>query len=479
VNPAQEESTDGAAPPHVWLSSEEVSAGPPLPQNLDAEKFTLGAILCDPDAFLQAAGILTADDFGIEKHKRIFLRMLDLHTKGERIDRVTLANELIRHRQLESVDGLTYITSLDEGLPHIYDLASYIQIVKEKSRLRRIITLTTDIQNRARSDQEPANAILASAEDSFLRLSDFQPHRSLYTPTRIVQEYPGGVNAFLDPSKRVQGVPTGFSKFDEMTGGFHEGELIILAARPAVGKSSLAACLAENISCHRYRDKRRGVALFSLEMSKESILTRMVCSRASVDQRRFRAGYLNHDERDKLQTSLSELSEARLYIDDSSAVTTYDLHSKVRRLQNEDGDIGLVIVDYLQLMQGSGKFESAVQEISLITRGLKLMAKDLKVPFLVLSQLSRAPETRAGDHRPQLSDLRQSGSIEQDADLVAFVFRESIYKPDKEHLKGIAELILAKQREGPTGIIKLVFLDRLTRFENLAQEGGEQEGPFE
>ena len=432
--------------------------------------------MSDGDAFLQVAAILTADDFSLEKHKRIFLRMSELHERGDKIDRVTLANELMKQGQLQSVDGLSYLVSLDDGLPEIHNVEAYAGIVKEKAQLRRIILITSDIQERAQLNQESPSALLADAEDSLLKIADTKQQRTLYTPSRIIEEYPGGLNAFLDPSKRVQGVKTGFIKFDEMTGGLHGGELVILAARPAVGKSSWAANCATHIACNPKVDQRRGVAMFSLEMSKESILTRMICSRARVDQQRFRAGYLNRDEKDALQNALYDLSTADLYIDDTSGITTFDIHSKVRRLQNET-DLGLVVVDYLQLMQAKGKVQSVEQEVSMISRALKLMAMDLRVPFLVLSQLSRAPETRVGNHRPQLSDLRNSGAIEQNADLVGFLFREELYKPDREELKGIAELILAKQREGPTGIIKLAFLNRHTLFENLAQDTGDS--PFE
>jgi replicative DNA helicase len=454
----------------------DISIDHPLPDNLDAERFLLGAIMSNDTAYLQVAGTLSADDFSLEKHKRIFLRMGELHERGEKIDRVTLANELMKQGQLQSVDGLSYLVSLDDGLPQLYNLDSYASIVKEKSLLRRIITVSQDIIGRCFAAGEHPKQILGSAEDALMRLGDIQTKNSLASPAQIITEYDGGINAFLDTSKRIKGISTGFLKFDEMTGGLREGELFILAARPAMGKTALALNMAQHVAGNPKNPK--AVAVFSLEMSKESLLTRMLCAAARVDQQKFRAGYLNAEERHSLEDAMYRMVESPLFIDDTAGTNLMDVHSKLRRLQAEQ-DLGLVVIDYLQLMEGRGRFENRVQEISSLSRGLKLMSKELRVPFLVLSQLSRAPESRPGDHRPILSDLRESGSIEQDADIVAFIFREEVYRPDKESLKGIAELIVAKQRNGPTGRIKLAFLNRYTRFENLAADTGEDEVPFE
>ncbi len=458
------------------MAVRDISLNEALPDNLDAERFVLGAIMSNDNAFLQVAGTLAADDFNLEKHKRIFLRMGELHERGERIDRVTLANELMKHGQLQSVDGLSYLVSLDDGLPTLHNLDSYVTIVKEKSLLRRIISVSQDTINRCLTCDDDATRILGAVEDAFMKLGDVQSKNSLANPAQIITEYDGGINAFLDTSKRIKGTSTGFLKFDEMTGGLREGELFILAARPAMGKTALALNIAQHIA--ENPKNPRAVAVFSLEMSKESLLTRMLCASARVDQQRFRAGYLNADERRSLQDSMYKMVEAPLFLDDTAGTNLMDVHSKLRRLQAEQ-DLGLVIVDYLQLMQGRGRFENRVQEISSLSRGLKLMSKELRVPFLVLSQLSRAPESRPGDHRPMLSDLRESGSIEQDADLVAFIFREEVYRPDKESLKGVAELILAKQRNGPTGRVKLAFLNRYTKFENLSADTGDDDAPFE
>jgi replicative DNA helicase len=292
------------------------------------------------------------------------------------------------------------------------------------------------------------------------------------SPAQIIDDYQGGLNAFLDPSKRIKGISSGFSKLDEMTGGMHAGELIILAARPSMGKTAFAL----NIAQHVATKLNKAVAVFSLEMSRESLLTRMLCASARVDSQKFRSGYLNSEERQRLQVAASQLVRSPLYIDDSAGANLMDIHAKLRRLQAErKQELGLVVVDYLQLMSGRGRFENRNQEISTISRGMKLLAKELNVPMLVLSQLSRATETRQGDHRPQLSDLRESGSIEQDADVVAFIFREEVYKRDREDLRGLAELLVSKQRNGPVGKVDLVFLHHLTKFENRAEDLGEAE----
>jgi replicative DNA helicase len=373
------------------------------------------------------------------------------------------------------VDGITYLVSLDEGLPTLANLESYVGIVKDKAILRRIIFTSRNLIDRCIIGEEEPDQILASAEDSLLKLGDARAADALVNPRQILDQFDGGINAFLDPSKRIKGLSTGFLKLDEMTGGLHEGELVILAARPSMGKTALALNIAQHVAM--FPEQKQTVAVFSLEMSRESLLTRMICAGARVDQQKFRAGYLNQDERRRLARTASELVQAPLFIDDTSGAHLMDIHAKLRRLKSEHG-LALVVVDYLQLMSGRGRSENRNQEISTISRGLKLLAKELRVPMLVLSQLSRATETRPGDHRPQLSDLRESGSIEQDADLVGFIFREEVYKPDREDLKGMAELLLAKQRNGPTGRVNLVFLKEFTKFENRTNDlGGDDSLP--
>jgi replicative DNA helicase len=440
-----------------------------LPANIDAERFILGSVLLNDARFIEIAGSIVEDDFQLEKHRRIFSRMMQLHERGEKIDRVTVANELQRYNELQAVDGLSYLVSLDDGLPHISNLESYIRIVRDKAMLRRIILASQHLMNRALLGEEDPGTILAGAEETLLRLGEARTEKGLTTPLEVIQNYQGGLNAFLDPSKRIKGISTGFTKLDEMTGGFHSGELIILAARPSMGKTAFALNIAWHVATRLFQP----VAVFSLEMSQESLLTRMLCAAARVDSQRFRTGYLNEKERQQLRAAANQMVEAPIYLDDTAGANLMDMHAKLRRLQQAGQKIGLVIVDYLQLMSTKGRSENRNQEVSQISRGLKLLSKELDCPFLVLSQLSRATETRQGDHRPQLSDLRESGSIEQDADLVGFIFREEVYKRDREDLHGIAELILAKQRNGPIGTVPMVFLHAQTRFENRAEDLGD------
>jgi len=444
-----------------------------LPTNIDAERFVLGSILLDDSFYIQAAGALENEDFSLEKHRRIFGRMGAIQDRGERIDRVTVANELMKFNELEACGGLSYLVSLDDGLPQMGNIDSYIRIVKEKSVLRRIIFASQHMMNRCLAGEEEPDDILAGAEETLLRLGEARVKSGLMHAGQILENYEGGINAFLDPSKRIKGISTGFTKYDEYTGGMHGGDLIILAARPSMGKTALALNIAQHVVLTPPQNKT--VAIFSLEMSRESLLTRMVCAAARVDSQRFRAGYLTPEERRKLNRSLTELANAPLFIDDTPGVHLMDMHAKLRRLKSERGKVDLVIVDYLQLMTGRGRFENRVQEVSALSRGMKLLAKEMNVPMMVLSQLSRAVETRQGDHRPQLSDLRESGSIEQDADVVSFIFREEVYHKDREDLRGLAELIIAKQRNGPVGTVNLVFLHSQTKFENRAADTGELE----
>jgi len=432
-----------------------------LPTNVDAERFVLGSILLDDALYVEAAGTLEADDFSLEKHRRIFKRMGELQERGEKIDRITVANELMKFNELEACDGLSYLVSLDDGLPQIPNLDSYIRIVQNNAVLRRIIFASQHMMNRALAGEESPDEILAGAEETLLKLGEARLKSGLLNAGQILEDYEGGVSAFLDPSKRIKGTGTGFSKFDEMTGGLHGGDLVIVAGRPSMGKTALALNIAQHVALRN----KQTVAIFSLEMSKESLLTRMLCSAARVDGQKFRAGYLNQEERRKLNQALHELVQAPLYIDDTPGAHLMDMHAKLRRLQT-DRKLGLVIVDYLQLMTAGARFENRNQEVSALSRGMKMLAKELNVPVMVLSQLSRAVENRQGDHRPQLSDLRESGSIEQDADVVGFIYRPEIYNRNDDNLRGRAELIVGKQRNGPVGIVKLMFVNEWTKFEN-------------
>ncbi|MEP7363865.1 MAG: replicative DNA helicase [Acidobacteriota bacterium] len=446
-----------------------------LPSSVEAERLVLGAIQLDESAFILAAGNVDADDFSLEKHRRIFASMVALNERGEKIDRVTVAHELMRRGQLESVDGLSYLSSLDDGLPQIYNFEAYTRIIKEKSILRRIILNSQSLIERCMLDNEDPQLILADAEETLLKLGEAQKREDLLNPGQILDRFQGGLAAFLDPSRRVKGLSTGFKKFDEMTSGMHEGELLILAARPSMGKTALALNIAQHVATNP--EIQKTVAVFSLEMSRELLLTRLICSAARVDQQKYRLGYLNQEERRRLMQAASELAEAPLYIDDTPGVNLMDIHAKLRRLKAEHG-LSLVVIDYLQLMSARGRVENRNQEVSAMSRGLKLLAKELRVPMLVLSQLSRATEQRQGEPIPIMSDLRESGSIEQDADLVMFVYRPEYYKRDREDLKGLAEVIIAKQRNGPIGKIPLVFLHEYTKFENRVDDISDDEPPM-
>src|ERR1022692_848169 len=302
-----------------------------LPASEDAERFILGSVLLDDSRFIDIAGIVTNDDFVLEKHRRIFARMSELHARGEKIDRVTVANELMRYNELESVDGLSYLVSLDDGLPHISNLDSYVKIVRDKAMLRRIAVAAQQLMNRALMAEDDPRQIIAGAEETLLRLGESNSDKGLLTPLQVIQNYEGGLNAFLDPSKRIKGISTGFTKLDEMTGGLHAGELIILAARPSMGKTALAL----NICWHVAARLSQPVAIFSLEMSQESLLTRMLCAAARVDSQRFRAGYLNEGERQKLRAAANQMVESPIFIDDTAGANLMDMHAKLRKLKQQ------------------------------------------------------------------------------------------------------------------------------------------------
>lgn len=450
-----------------------------LPANVEAEQLVLGSILLDDSLFAVVDASLAPDDFLLTKHRRMFERMRDLNARAERIEYVTLADELDKHGQLESVESIAVLT---DGMPRLQSIDSYVKLVKDKSLLRRMLHATQVIAGQCLESTDTVDEILAEAETLVLQIGDAQLRSGLASPKEIISASEGGAQTFLDPSKRVKGLSSPYIKLEEMTTGMHGGELIILAARPAMGKTALALNIAQHIAAERDGEPGRTVALFSLEMSRDQLLTRILCAEARVDQHRFRLGYLNDDEKRRLRAALHAVTQSRLYIDDTASASVSEVSAKCRRLRAEQG-LALVVIDYLQLMGSKGKTENRVQEISTISRGLKLLAKDLDVPVLALSQLSRAPEQRQGDHRPLLSDLRESGSIEQDADRVMFIFREEIYKPDREDLQGIAELIIAKQRNGPTGKIRLAFLHKFAKFENLAEAAGgrpaDDDAPFD
>jgi replicative DNA helicase len=442
-----------------------------LPANLDAEKTILGAILLDNAAHAEAAESLKSEDFSLDSHRRIFLRMTELIDTGRTVDIVTLSNELARYKEVESVGGVAYLASLTEGLPRRPVIEDYIRIVKDKSMLRRLMGICSAAIARAADQSQDAIGVLDETEAQLLDVSQDSLNQGLQSIEIIVRDSFGSIDNLYKQSREVSGLATGFTDFDRMTSGLQKGELIIIAARPSMGKTALAINIAENAAL-RYGSV---VAIFSLEMSRESLLRRMLASQAGVDQQKIQKGFIGRVEQERLQTALSQLVEARMFIDDSAGSTVSEMRAKARRLKQNNGGLDLIMVDYLQLMSatlpGASRkgFENRVQEVSAISRGLKAMAKELKVPVIALSQLSRSNEKR-DDKRPMLSDLRESGSIEQDADVVAFIHRESYYNRDENMAdadKSKAEIIIAKQRNGPTGIVQMHWNSAFTRFDGV------------
>jgi replicative DNA helicase len=435
-----------------------------MPTNIEAETFVLGSVILDDTKFAQVANSLDEDDFAIEKHRRIFLCMRELVTRGELIEYLTLSNELQKFKQLQSVGGVAYLASLTDGMPRLASIESYVRIVKNKSVLRKLIHVSQQIISNCIQEAREVDDILADSETEVMKVGTDLLRSGLESPRETIEGMEGGVKGFLDPNTRPKGLPTSFLRFDELTNGLRGGQLIVLAGRPAMGKTAMALNIASHVASKGGHEPAKTVAVFSLEMSREALLTRVLCSEAGVDQSRFRKGYLDSKEKAKLAGALKVLVESKLFIDDTANLNIIELAAKCRRLQSEHG-LDLVIVDYLQLLGSKGRVESRVQEVSAFSRGLKLLAKDLDVPVLALSQLSRATENpRRNDPRPKLSDLRDSGSIEQDADVVCFIFREEVYKPTDKKLEGIAELIIGKQRNGPTGKVKLAFEKKFAKF---------------
>jgi len=435
-----------------------------LPASMEAERSILGAILLDSLLFDQAAE-LKPDDFSLDGHRRIFSRMRDLQDTGRPVDMITLAEELDRYKEVEAVGGVAYLSSLIDGVPERPSIEHYVRIVRNKALLRGLINIAQNAIAEAIDHSDEAEEVINRAEQGIFLLSENRIGEGLTDLPTIVKNSFGSLDALYARGQEVTGLATHFIDFDKMTSGLQPSDLIILAARPSMGKTSLAMNIAENAAIK----DGKVVGVFSLEMSKEALLMRMLASHSRVDSTRLRTGFIPREDRDKLSFALEELLQARLYIDDTPGISVTEMRSKARRLKQQQG-LDLVIVDYLQLMSavpvGGKRFENRTQEVSAISRGLKAVAKELRVPVVALSQLSRAPESRGGDHRPQLADLRESGSIEQDADVVAFIFREEVYKKDDPDLEGLAELIIAKQRNGPTGMVKLAFTHSSTRFDN-------------
>ena len=433
----------------------------------DAERAVLGAILLDNSVYTQAAVLLKAEDFALDSNRRIFSRITEMADRSLPADLVTLSQELMRHNELEAVGGASYISSLTDGLPRIGNIAHYAKIVKDKSLLRRLINTANSIAQRCWEGAEFAEDILDEAENSMLSLGEervragFQPFKDIFSKSFE------SLDALHQRGKRVTGVETGFRQFDDMTRGLQDSELIIIAARPSMGKTSFALDVARWVAIK----EKQTVGLFSIEMSAGALALRLLCSEADVDSHKLQTGFASRDDWQKMAMGLGRLLEAPIFIDDTPGLSILEMKTKARRLKKEH-NVRLLVVDYMQLMSGQDKFENRTQEVSAISRGLKGLAKELNIPVIAVSQLSRAPETRGG--KPRLSDLRESGQIEQDADVVAFIYREEMVAPTEAN-KGRAELIIAKQRNGPTGTVDLVFLPQFTSFRNPPEAFGDEE----
>ncbi len=437
-----------------------------LPHSLDAEKSVLGAILIHNEAFNHAAELIDSRDFFRDAHRRIFEKMIALSERGDAIDLITLKEELARSSELDEVGGPAYIASLADGVPRSANVEHYARIVKEKSTLRNLIYSANRILTTAYEAEQDADLILDEAEKSIFEIAEDRIREGFVPLRDLVQGSFATIEKLQQHKGLVTGVPTGFVDLDEMTSGLQPSDLVLIAARPSMGKTSLVL----NVAQHVGTQTDMTVGFFSLEMSKEQLFMRLLTSEARIDAHRFRSGYLSEKDYGRLSHALGTLAEARVFIDDTASIGVLEMRAKARRLQAEHG-LHLLVVDYIQLMQGRGRFESRQTELASISRSLKGLAKELRVPIVALSQLSRAPETRS-DHRPQLSDLRESGALEQDADVVLFIFREEQYRDDSgqpnQAAEGIAEIIVGKQRNGPTGTVKLAFIKEHTRFENLA-----------
>jgi replicative DNA helicase len=434
-----------------------------LPSSVESERSILGAILLDNALCNQAIEMLRREEFFLDSHRKIYTKMISLAERVMPIDFVTLTDELRRAGEFEQVGGATYIASLIDGVPRTDTIEHYAKIVKSKAMLRRMISASNQIIALCLDEEEETMTIVDKAEQMIFQIAEDRIRQGFQYIGDVAERRLEQIEQMAGRPEMITGVPTGFTDFDRLTSGLQRQDLVILAARPSMGKTALALNIAQ------YAAKNGSViGIFSLEMSNEQLVSRLLCSEARVDAHRLRTGYLNREEWAKLADALRRVTEMQIYLDDTPGQGVLEMRAKSRRLKAEHG-LDLLIVDYLQLMTGRGRIESRQQEVSQISREMKGLAKELDIPVIALSQLSRAPETRGGDHKPQLSDLRESGAIEQDADLVCFIYREEVYNPTDEN-RGIAELIVGKQRNGPTGLLQLAFLKEFTRFDNMWRE---------
>ncbi len=445
-----------------------------LPASVHTERVILGAMMSDPVAVTDASAKLLADDFSLDSHRRIYSAMLQLSEVGHAIDLTTVRNVLEQRKELEAIGNQSYLASLYENLPRHLAIENYVQIVKDKSILRQLMQVCELGLNRAADQSESSLDVLGAVEARLLEISENAIKRGFSDIGQIVSESFGSIDQLYEQGREITGLETHYTEFDRMTSGLQKADLMIIAARPSMGKTAWAINIAQNCAV---RDQKV-VAVFSLEMSKESLLRRMLASEALVNSRKIQTGFLPREDKQKLINALDRLMGSKMFIDDTPGITLTEMRAKVRRLKQQEGGLDLILIDYLQLMTmaagpGGRKPENRNQEVSAISRGLKALAKEMGVPVVALSQLSRGSEQRQGDKKPLLSDLRESGSIEQDADVVCFIHREEYYDRENEDIKGQAEIIIAKQRNGPTGTIKMAYLADFTRFENLQSGGGD------
>jgi len=433
------------------------------PQNLEAEQAVLGGILLGNQALNSVMEILRVEDFYSEAHRKIFAAILDISEKSRPSDLVTLNDYLRDKKQIDAVGGAVYLASLVDTVPSAANIVHYSKIVKEKAILRNLIGTATDILTKSYNAGSDVDGLLDEAEHAIFEISENKIKPSFSPLKDLIKDSFRTIERLYEKKELITGVPTGFEKLDEMTSGLQRSDLIIIAGRPSMGKTAFALNIAQRAAI----ESGIPVAIFSLEMSKEQLAFRMLSSEAMVDSQRLRRGYPGETDWPKLTTAAGRLAEAPIYIDDTAAISVLEMKAKARRLKAESG-LGLLIVDYLQLMRAGGSRDSREQEISEISRSLKALAKELNIPVVALSQLNRQVEQRT-NRRPQMADLRESGAIEQDADVIMFLYRDEVYNRTEENT-GLAEVNIGKQRNGPTGTVKLVFLEKFTRFENPSRE---------
>ncbi len=432
------------------------------PQNIEAEQSVLGAVLLENEAIASAIEHLTPGDFYKDAHKKIFIAMLELYEKNEPIDLITLTELLNRKEQIEEVGGASYLSSIVNLVPTSANVKYHAKIVKEKAILRNLISTATEIVTISYDTNRDVHELLDLAETKIFNISEKAVRQTYVHIKSVVKDTIELVDRLFDKKERITGLATGFDELDEATTGFHPGDLVVIGARPGMGKT--AFCL--NIVAHAAIEEKDTIAVFSLEMTKEQLVLRMLCAEAEVDSKAVRSGYHSKEDYRKLVNAAGKLSEAKIYIDDSFN-SILDIRAKSRRLKAEHG-LNLIVIDYLQLMSGSNSNIAREQVISDISRSLKALAKDLSVPVIVISQLNRSCEMRGEKKNPMIADLRESGAIEQDADTILFLYRDEYYKKQDSQKKGIAELDIAKQRNGPTKVVELAFMEKFTKFKNLA-----------